>query len=107
MKAMKCDAMTSNDRSNDSVVTTVLSVKGMDCADCAAPIEQAVASMPGVKETEVDFTACCRQRALEHDHERVDRGDEQIRDRDRVPGVESNLGTLPIPPGAPRTRQQR
>lgn len=48
--------MSADARPDVPVVTTVLAVRGMDCADCAALIEQAVASLPGVQEVELDCT---------------------------------------------------
>lgn len=42
---------------SDRPITTDIAVAGMDCADCAAPIERAVRRLPGVQDVQVLVSA--------------------------------------------------
>lgn len=46
---------TSRTINQSPMLTSVLTVKGIDCPDCAKDIQKAVADMPGVKSAEVNF----------------------------------------------------
>lgn len=49
--------MRESSRSQRFHAMSVVTMAGMNCADCAAPIVQAVSGRPGVERTEVDLTA--------------------------------------------------
>lgn len=53
----KTKATTSRTINQASILTSVLTVKGIDCPDCAKDIQKAVANMAGVQSAEVNFAA--------------------------------------------------
>jgi Cd2+/Zn2+-exporting ATPase len=67
-----------------------LSIKGMDCAECALTLERGVANMPGVHQAHVNFTLA--QMTLDYDAQEV--GREAIVKRVRELGYDVDETTL-------------